>query len=359
MKLTKNIVVAFILLFQGWGVVAQQDAQFSHYMFTKLYYNPAYSGMDPYSSASLLHRSQWLAYQTINNNDQGGAPVTQQFSFNHGLKYGGNSNKAGVGLILVNDVLGPLHNLNLKLSYAHHVDLSSGKLSMGLKGGFYSQRIRVDWLRANDEANDPIISQLNANGSASQLKPDFGLGFWYQDRLDKYYLGVSMNHLIRSSFDWGVDEDSINTKLIQHLYITGGYNIQISNNISLLPNFIIQSDIDETNWKMGVLATYDTKVKNEYWLGLTFRQSFTDKGADNSGKKYSLDDLVIIAGLGTMKNKDGNWNSLKLSYAFDLVSSGVKAKNPTSHEIMLTYILPSGLTSGRPPLKTPRYEHPK
>lgn len=356
MKGTLYKILGLFLVLTSIRVYAQQDPQFSHYMFNKLYYNPAYAGMDPYTSASLLHRSQWLSYQT-NNGDPGGAPTTQNLILNHGLKFGGQDNRAGIGLSLVNDELGPLSNLSLKLSYSHHLDLGSGKLGMGLKAGFWSQTLRSGLLRPS-ETNDPIIDQLGG-GNVSQLKPDFALGFWYKDRLDKYYLGLSMNHLVRSDFDFGVNPDSINTKLVQHIYLTGGYNLVINNNISLLPNFMLQTDLGESTWKLGMLATYDTKVKNEYWLGFSFRQSFTDRAFGEKGKSYSLDDFVLIAGLGLLKDQNGKWNTLKISYAFDLVSSGVKAKNPTSHEIMLTYILPSGLTSGKPPLKTPRYEHPK
>lgn len=356
MKIKLGRIFTALLVVVALRASAQQDPQFSHYMFTKLYYNPAYAGLDDFTSVSLLHRSQWLAYEA-NNGDPGGAPSTQHLAINHGLRFGGKDNKAGIGLSLINDRLGPLSNLSLKLSYAHHLDLRTGKLSVGLKGGFWNSSLHGEWLRPS-EANDPIIDQLGG-ATVSQLKPDFSLGVWYQDAQDKYYLGISVNHLVRSDFDFGVDPSDINTKLVQHMYISGGYNITLNNTINLLPSFVIQSDLGETNWNLGLLATYDTKIKNEYWLGLTFRQSIVGRGVGDSGSKYSLDDLVFIAGIGMLKDANDSYNRLKLSYSFDLVSSGVSAKQPTSHEIMFTYILPSGFNSGPPPLHSPRYKHPK
>ena len=56
---------------------AQQDAQFSYYMFNQLYYNPAYAGAENITRITALHRSQWAFYQT--DFGDGGAPTSQVF----------------------------------------------------------------------------------------------------------------------------------------------------------------------------------------------------------------------------------------------------------------------------------------
>jgi len=58
---------------------AQQDPQFTHYMFNQLYFNPAYAGIEKGARFTALHRSQWLGYESTF--DAGGAPSTQLISF--------------------------------------------------------------------------------------------------------------------------------------------------------------------------------------------------------------------------------------------------------------------------------------
>ena len=372
MNKVKQFVLACLLMLLcilGHTSYAQQDAQFSHYMFNHLYYNPAVAGMDyldykeeKRTRISLLYRTQWLGYETTNVDDrEGGSPVTQNILVSHPLKSGTGENRnviGGIGLQLINDKLGPLSNFNLKLSYSHHVQLPSlgGKLGIGVKAGFWRKSINGSLLRPS-QANDPLVEQIGDN-TVSQLRPDFGVGLWYKENQGKYYGGISVNHIVKSDFDFGVDPDVIDTKLTQHVFITGGYNLDVNSNIKLSPSFIIQSDLAETDFNLGALATYDTRIKNSYWVGLTLRQSIVDGDVDLKGKSWSLDDFIIIAGLGALRDDQGV-NRLKLGYAFDLVLSGRGAKNPTSHEIMLGFLLPESFASGRPPLFTPRYKHTK
>ena len=57
------------------GLFAQQDPQFSQYMFNTLYYNPGFAGVDGVTKLTAMHRSQWTGYQpTVGG---GGAPITQ------------------------------------------------------------------------------------------------------------------------------------------------------------------------------------------------------------------------------------------------------------------------------------------
>ena len=41
---------------------AQQDVMISQYLFNGLLINPGYAGSHPYTSSSLLHRSQWSQF---------------------------------------------------------------------------------------------------------------------------------------------------------------------------------------------------------------------------------------------------------------------------------------------------------
>ena len=133
----KVIVIAFSLL-SGLSLQAQQDPQFTQYMFNTLYYNPGYAGVEGVTKLTAIHRSQWFGYQpTIGG---GGAPTTQIVSMTTPL-YKINS---GFGAYVVNDKLGPQNNLEIQASYAYHLAVRDAKLSFGLRTGLYSQTIDFD-----------------------------------------------------------------------------------------------------------------------------------------------------------------------------------------------------------------------
>ncbi|HRN42181.1 MAG TPA: type IX secretion system membrane protein PorP/SprF, partial [Vicingus sp.] len=73
----KKILLILTLLTALKGF-AQQDPQYSLYMFNPLGVNPGYAGSREALSGVLVHRSQWVGLE--------GAPVTQAFSVNSPLK---------------------------------------------------------------------------------------------------------------------------------------------------------------------------------------------------------------------------------------------------------------------------------
>lgn len=336
-KLVFTIGIAFSMF-----ATAQQDAQFSHYMFNKLYYNAGYSGVEGMTRATLLHRSQWLGYDgTL---DQGGAPTSQMLSISHPFKFlGSYTPNAGAGLVLTNDRLGPWRILNVKASFSYHVKLkNSGVIGYGLRVGILNQSIDGSVLRAVDQ-NDDVVDALVSGGNNNQLKPDFDLGIFYQTK--KYYAGIALTHLSASSFKF--ESDAINSVLARHLYINGGYIIPLGQNLEIEPNAIIQTDFSETSFNYGAVVNIN---KYKYWGGITLRQSIVDNEVGKDGKRLTNDDLVFLVGISFLKN-----NALRLGYSFDLVTAGASAKENTSHEVMLSYVLPIQKEDKFVPVRTPRY----
>ena len=332
----------FIITFLLWvSVFAQQDPQFSHFYFSKQYTNPGYTGVEGVTRATLIHRSQWLGYSGA---DGGGAPTTQLLSLTYPLKIGASPLvNSGVGLNVVYDQLGPQQNIQARLSYAYHLAFSNGgTLSLGLNAGIYSQKIDQGKLRPIDQ-DDAVVNNLGDN----QIRPDLGIGIWYNTR--KYFAGVSMSHINAPTFDFNVSNNNPESILSRHFYITGGYNLQLGPVIVLTPTAIIQTDFSETNFAYGLIGSYNNY---KYWGGITLRQSITAKPVDNSTKKWDNDDITVLIGIGLLDQ-----NKLRIGYAIDIVTSGVNAKASTSHEIMLSYVLPFGGDVKPPPLRTPRYRH--
>jgi type IX secretion system PorP/SprF family membrane protein len=327
--------------------MAQQDAHWSHYQFNHHYYNPGYVGLEQISRATLLHRTQWLGYQTtIEEDREGGAPSQQEISLVQPLKISSKVVNSGVGLIFVNDKLGPMKSQDIKLDYSYHFKPRiGGTFGFGARAGFRSQSINGSILRAIDNG-DVIIDQFGAN-TVRQTRPDLGLGIFYNST--KFYVSSSLSHAFKSEYVYNVNKDSINSRLSRHMFLSGGYNIFFSQ-LVVTPAFNYQTDFNHSSYNLGVLAQLNNY---KYWLGVNFRQSFVNQSADNKGGKQIIsDDMNFVLGTSFLKD-----NALRVGYAFDLVMSGTGAKSATSHEIMLSYALPLLLDNKKTPIKDPRYRH--
>ena len=159
-------VIRFVSLFMlmAWQSFAQQDPQFTQYMFNTLYYNPGYAGVEGVTKLTAIHRSQWLGYQPTTGG--GGAPTTQIISLTTPI-FKLNS---GAGLYVVNDRLGPQTNQEVQASYAYHLGIKDGKLSLGVRAGVFSQTINASLYRALQNP-DPALP----SGNSSQIRPDLAV----------------------------------------------------------------------------------------------------------------------------------------------------------------------------------------
>lgn len=307
------------IVVSGVSAHAQQDPQFTQYMFNSLYVTPAFAGVEGVTQLTAMHRSQWLGYQSSFND--GGAPTTQLISFTSPIY----KLKSGFGVYAVNDKLGPQNNIEAQAMYAYHLGLRDSKLSFGVKVGFYSQAINYDQYRAI-HPDDPLLS--GRQGKESQIRPDVGFGLFY--RAEKFYLGAGMNHLTRAEFDFGINQ--ARNALENHLNFTGGYFYEVNFDLTLMPTVLVKTDFKEYSFDLGVIAT----VKDKMWAGLSFRQS----EAANALLGYSF-----------LKDQ-----SLRLGYAIDIVVKDQEAKENFSHELLLSYQLPVYAT-GKKVVRTPRYRH--
>ncbi|MBM3177989.1 MAG: type IX secretion system membrane protein PorP/SprF [Bacteroidetes bacterium] len=314
----KGLRILLLILVPAVTVLAQQDPQFTQYMFNNLYFNPAHAGIEGITRVTALHRTQWLGYQPTF--EDGGAPSTQLMTFSSPL-YKLNS---GIGAYISNDRLGPLNNVEIQASYAYHLALGGGKLSAGIRTGIYSQTINFDRYRAVSP-DDPLI---NTKGKASQGRPDLAVGLNY--RTEKYYLGFSSVHLLPSSFDFGLNQ---NSRLKPHYYLSGGYFYELNFDVKFQLMTLIKSDFAKTAFDFGGMAY----IKDTMWAGLSFRES---------------EAAILLLGYSLMKDK-----SLKIGYALDYIVNDQAVKQATSHEIMLTYELPVATAMKKKVVRTPRYRH--
>lgn len=299
---------------------AQQDPQLTLYMFNNLYFNPAFAGAEGVTRVTALHRSQWLGYKA--SFDDGIAPQTQVLSMTAPI-YRILPGASGFGFNVVNDKLGPLTNVQIKTSFAYHLGIKKSKLSFGVRVGMYAQSVNGDLYRPID-ANDTAIPK-----DESQMRPDLGVGVLF--RAEKYYAGISFDHLLKAEFDFGINE--LRNALENHAYLTFGYIHKVNFDITLRPSMLISTDFNQYNFNVGGYIDY----KDKMWGGLSFRQG---------------EDVNAIFGYNFLKDR-----SLGLGYALGYIVKAQEAKQATSHEIMLNYTLPVSPGGGKKIVRTPRFRH--
>lgn len=317
----RNLAYKFVgLFFLISGIAkAQQDPEFTQFMFNKMYYNPAYAGVEGITHFNLLVRSKWTGYATTFDG-AGGAPTSQVVTMSSPIY----RLKSGFGAYLINDNLGNLNNLSMTGAYAYHFAIKEAKLSIGVNLGFFSQSIDFSKYRPSDP-NDPLLR----TGKETQVRFDFGAGVFYQAK--KFYVSASINHLASPSFNFGIT--NLRNALKPTLFLMGGYNYAVSYNLVITPSIMIQSDFNKALINLGAIA----RLNDKFWGGLSY--------------KYQ-ESAAVILGMSLLKNK-----ALEVGYGFDYIVHDQEAKQPTSHEIRIGYLLPVNNFGGKKVVRTPRFRH--
>jgi len=299
----KTVAFLFLIILVNFAVFAQQDPQYTNNMYYKLGVNPGYAGAENAISGLLLNRYQWVGYG-------GGEPKTLVFSVDAAITAFGSP--GGIGINIVSDQWGFYDNKWINLNYSYKVTTGLGTLGLGISPGFYNFNINPDkgWVSSDDVLNsseggagDNLIPQQQS----SQLAFDIGFGAYLYS--NKYYLGLSVNHLNQGAVKY---DDLASDYLVRHYYLMGGYNIKLNDPLfELRPSFLFKSDIASWQLDLNTNIVYD----NKFWGGLSYRVQ---------------DAIALLFGVEL-------FNGLRLGYSFDLVTSALKRNSFSSHEFFISY----------------------
>ena len=323
------LCVGALLLFGK--AVAQQQPQFSQYGFNGLNLNPAYAGVKGYGEITGIGRIQYFGFNSTF--DTGGSPTTASLTASLPIP----ALAGGLGLGIYRDRIAELYTTNVQLSYSRHVKLGEGTLGLGVQG--LLNNIYQGKYRPVDE-NDVAVPR-----EGSDAKFDAGVGVWYE--APKYYAGLSVNNLLRSTYRFK-SEVVASGKTAQyltenHAYLTGGYNIDLTPNVVLTPTALVKLvlpgkfgdsgklNLRNASYEVGARATFNDR----FWGGLGYR---------------SGDAFTALGGISFAQD-----NALRLGLAYDIIAFGQEAKATSSFEIMLSYRLPKPSINIRPAIRTPRY----
>ncbi|MCR4030040.1 MULTISPECIES: type IX secretion system membrane protein PorP/SprF [Flavobacterium] len=304
----KSLETYFILIcsFISVCATAQQEPQYTQYMYNTMAVNPAYAGSTGTIDAALLYRSQWIGIS--------GAPETQSFSIHSPLR----NEKIGLGLSIVNDKIGPSDELYFDGNFSYSIPLGYEKrLAFGLKAG--ARMLNIDWSKGRYYDNDDVLLNQNIN---NQMKLAVGAGIYYYT--DKWYVGLSVPSFMRSNYYDDVQESIDYDRL--HYYLIGGYVFDLNPNLKFKPAFLVKA-------VSGAPITADVSAN------FMIQEKFVIGGA------YRTDDSVsILAGFQIAP-------SFYLGYAFDYTVSQLNKYNDGSHEIILRY----QFVKNQSKIKSPRF----
>lgn len=218
----KSLYIVVVMVSQL--MFAQQDSQYTQYMYNTQTINPGYAGSRGMFSLTGLYRSQWVGFN--------GAPETLNFSFNTPV-----GERVGIGLSFYTDEIGISKEDNIAADFSYTINLNDRgtKLAFGLKAGL--NILDVDFSKLNpNNPNDPAFS--NANNIEGQISPVIGTGLYLTHR-ERWYLGLSAPSLLKTKH---YDQATISTADERiHLYLIGGYVFDLSPSWKFKPAFLMKS----------------------------------------------------------------------------------------------------------------------
>ncbi|SHL59271.1 type IX secretion system membrane protein, PorP/SprF family, partial [Flavobacterium flevense] len=209
---TKLLLIS--LMFTALGSYAQQDAQFTQYMYNTINVNPAYAGSRGAMSIFALHRTQWVGLD--------GAPTTNAVSINTPF----NNSRLGLGVSLINDKIGPMQENTISTDLSYTIPTSETvKLSFGLKATVNLFDIDINKLTPA-QGGDPSLQ-----GFSNKISPNIGAGIYLHS--DKAYVGLSIPNFIESNRYNDNDVKVFKEKM--SYYLIAGYVMDLNYNLKFKP----------------------------------------------------------------------------------------------------------------------------
>ncbi len=291
-------ILLFINFLFYLSVAAQQDPEYTHYMYNMSVVNPAYAtGVPAMMNFGGLYRTQWVGAV--------GAPKTFTFFAHSAI-----TERIEAGLSFISDDIGDgaKKENNVNADFAYILKLGGqNKLSLGLKAGFSSIQSNFNGFRFTDPQTDFAFAE-NINAT----KPNIGVGAYYFR--DNLYVGLSVPNLLKSKY---IQEKSgINAFGSEeiHTFLTAGYVFQLNDALKLKPAFM-------SKFVKGAPITLDVTANVLYNEKFEF------------GAAYRIDDSVsALFNINVTP-------TLRVGYAYDYTLTNFGQFNSGTHEIMLLFDL--------------------
>lgn len=286
MKFRNSIVVALFAILTIQVVSAQQDAQYTQYMYNTMSVNPAYAGSRGQLSVAALYRSQWVGLD--------GAPTSQTLNLHSPIR----NSKLGYGISIVNDEIGNgvVQETFFDAVLSYTIDVSrEGKLSFGLKAGGNLLNLDFHGLRNFD------VEPVNQDNIENKFSPNVGVGVYYHT--NSFYAGLSAPNLLETQHFDNSQQDSNDIQFLSkeriNFYLITGYVIDLNGDLKFKPALLtkvvggapLQVDISASflynekfsfgaayRWDAALSAMAGFQISDQLMLGLAYDRETTDLG---------------------------------------------------------------------------------
>ena len=158
----KKLIFIFFAVIIAKQVSAQQDPQYTQYMYNMNIINPAYAGISEGLSVGALYRSQWVGLD--------GGPET--FTFNIHSPVG---KQLALGLSVISDEIGPVKETNAYVDVSYTIPMGmETRLAFGVKGGFTFHDIAISESQITlVDDGDPFFAN-----AINETTPNIGAGIY-------------------------------------------------------------------------------------------------------------------------------------------------------------------------------------
>ncbi len=329
MNVKRNSIVC-IGLFFAIAAGAQQRPYYTQYIMNNYIINPAVAGIENYWDVKASHRMQWVGLQD--------APVTTYLTIHGPLKkseydresatsfHASGSNPRGdaywrdytsaephqgIGFTILNDKTGPLNRFAAYGTYAYHLSLSPRtSLSAGVSAGITNMSLDASKLNFGTVNVDPAVA---GSGVINRIKPDVSAGLWLYSK--DYFLGLAAQQIIPEQIAFSDNTVYLqNGKLLPHLFLSAGYRIQMTDDVSLLPSLLVR-------YISPLPVGFDVNAKLQYqdliWVGASYRYQ---------------DGFAAMVGLNVNHN-------INIGYSYDIQTSALNTVSHGTHEILIGFLL--------------------
>ncbi len=303
---------------------AQQNIQFTQYIFNSLSVNPAYAGYKEEWFGQMALRSQWTGIS--------GAPKTGQFSMDGVIDP--VTKRMGLGLQISTDKLGAQSANSVYANYAYRLRLNAEdteRLSFGIGFGVTSYGLDGTMLNPVDQGDQNIPA-----GQINSFIPDARFGTYYYN--SRFYIGASVMDLLSGNnssniFKWDTGTTG-NLKRKRHVYLIAGMLNNINEEIKFRPSILLKEDFKgPTSLDLNGMLIFNDKL----WLGASYRT-----GVKIWDKKYAqgqtLTPLNSVSGVVQLYIS----SILRLGYSYDYMINNLSTVQSGSHELTLGITFPRG-----------------
>ncbi len=305
MKKLHIVIATALLSFVFSYTNAQQDAQYTQYMYNTISVNPAYAGSRGVMSIMGLHRSQWVGLD--------GAPRTQTLTLNTPI---GDNERIGLGLSVVNDEIGPTDETYIDIDFSYTIPTSdTGKLSFGLKAG--AHLLNIDFLRLTQFNQNDALFGANID---NKFSPNVGVGIYYHT--NKSYFGLSAPNLLETDhFDessTSSDSDAVSFLAEERInyYLIAGHVFDLSDDVKFKPA-VLSKLVFGAPLQVDVSANF--LLYDRLTLGVAYRWSAAVTGQIG----FQISDAMMIG----------------FAYDRETTELGQSQFNDGSYEVMLRFEL--------------------